>query len=307
MKGIRFAEELLDYAALQTDLPLVLGSSKGFPFYIIYSPTFSSIQRASTLDGAADYRTGISIQFYKTGIEVGITSIFSRTLLQNFIKNNAQESLNKLVKKTYSMTEENVSVCWASKSLLKQTQGVKNIIKTSDPFIFYYSFENDPISNFNKELSEHKITENWISDIGCFPPPSGMGKMQGGRGSHFSIVGYFMPSEKEKIKSFVKFLIPYFASFLPREIIKGRNANLRRALIAHYKKIDEKHECAHIDCRKNKNLIAAHIKPHAKGGSDTSSNGLWLCSSHHLAQENKPSSWHKTYIKKRFLKHTVIK
>jgi len=39
------------------------------------------------------------------------------------------------------------------------------------------------------------------------------------------------------------------------------------------------------DCPDDDNLQAAHIKPHATGGSDEPENGLWLCAYHHRVTE----------------------
>lgn len=217
----------------KTVLPLVLGSAKGYAFYTIYCPVYSDVQRASTLDGASDYRTGISIQSYKRGFEIGITSIFSKTLIKTFISNTSQKKLDKLIKEISSLSSECLFATWASKQLLKSTLSKSKVKRTYEEFIFFYYGINEPIENFYNDLSQEKIDfKNWSKNIGCNPPSSGLGLVEGGRGAFLSLGGYFLKNEKKSMQEMIKLLILYLANFLPTDVKKGRNSNLRRTLRA---------------------------------------------------------------------------
>lgn len=81
-----------------------------------------------------------------------------------------------------------------------------------------------------------------------------------------------------------------FACLYPWDSPKVRDATLRRAMLSmpglldcEYKKIanSDQSECD------GSSVQAAHIVPHARGGSDRYWNGIWLCSKHHRMTEGR--------------------
>jgi hypothetical protein len=87
--------------------------------------------------------------------------------------------------------------------------------------------------------------------------------------------------------------MPIFGWCLPSEEHPGRVASLAASLagagiakICEFSSIlDAPEHFYATECTAS--IEGAHIRPHAKGGSAASSNGLWLCSLHHRLSEGK--------------------
>lgn len=85
------------------------------------------------------------------------------------------------------------------------------------------------------------------------------------------------------------------SSLYPDEPIQRRDAALRRSMVS--KKMPLKCELEAISFKTklpfpkacSGRIEAAHIKPHAFGGSDKAENGVWLCAFHHRLTEGKLS------------------
>jgi len=81
-----------------------------------------------------------------------------------------------------------------------------------------------------------------------------------------------------------------FACLYPWDSPRARDASLRRAMLSkpglldcEYNKIKDS-DCSDCD---GSAVQAAHIVPHARGGSDRYWNGMWLCSKHHRMTEGR--------------------
>ncbi|MBK8202618.1 MAG: HNH endonuclease [Bdellovibrionales bacterium] len=303
MKGVRFANKLLEVAQGQTDLPLELECAKNLPSYVIYSPVFQSVQRSSKDDHRSDYRTGLKIYFYNNGVEVGISSLFSPTLLRNFLTNIGQNNLEKVFSNLIRLSSGSFYTGWASKQLLKSNRHLSRVKRTSEDFWFQEG-QIDSLKAFYSLLAEREISSSWLKDVGCTPPPSGKGLYPLGRGSAFEFGAYFLKNEREEIGKTVKLLTPLLRNFLSAQREVYRNSNLKRSLDAYFVTHKLEKKCARLGCTRAGNLAAAHIVPHAKGGSDVPTNGVWLCASHHREQEGKSAQWHKANLKVKCFEHT---
>lgn len=96
------------------------------------------------------------------------------------------------------------------------------------------------------------------------------------------------------IKTIIESSWPLFLCLYPVGAIEQRVASLARNLnaaklakVCEYEKIAGRPDEAEISSVCRGEIEGAHIKPHAKGGTDRFENGLWLCQYHHRKTEGR--------------------
>jgi 5-methylcytosine-specific restriction endonuclease McrA len=255
--------------------------------WYISDPSFSVIQRG-TGSNPRGYRSGIFVD----NDEIGFHNVHSRTPALLLRKNLLQrpEALLFASERTRHLRGYHY-LHFSSRIASRTSCGKKwadtvRIIETSSWDEFKQQISMDPCA--------------LVRDM--FPELSSAGKIGTGvpvRGSDF----YLLLAEYRKIEfaksdevaarrasEVIDAAWNLFACLYPWDAPRARDASLRRAMLSkpglldcEYKKIANS-DCSDCD---GSAVQAAHIVPHARGGSDRYWNGMWLCSKHHQMTEGR--------------------
>lgn len=284
-RGVLFLQEAL---AERMGRPAAIRAVKGNTSqWYISDPSFSVIQRG-TGSNPRGYRSGIFVD----NDEISFHNVHSRTPALLLRKNLLQQPEALLIASERTRHLRGYHYLHFSSRIVSRTSGGKawtdtvRIIETSSWHEFKQQISADPSA--------------LVRDM--FPELPSAGKVGTGvpvRGSDF----YLLLAEYRKIE-FVKSdevaarrasevidaAWNLFACLYPWDTPRARDASLRRSMLSkpglldcEYKKIANS-DCSDCD---GSSVQAAHIVPHARGGSDRYWNGMWLCSKHHQMTEGR--------------------
>lgn len=246
----------------------------------ISDPVFSFIQHGFR-KGATGYRVGF---FYSEELDLFSFRLVHSPVMAKLLKGNfSVETVADVVKKTAKYRGRSF-IFWGSRTAWKAGKREAAI-------------EEDRISKFLDELC------GWENDIGIkndlFPSIQNQGKGIGvakWAGNDFGLLLGERVSrfDASAIGRLVAGAWPMMLMLYPREAMEKRVASLARNLTAAgIPKACEVSRIAGIEKLPGQatacagRLEGAHIKPHALGGTDLASNGLWLCQRHHRLTEGR--------------------
>jgi 5-methylcytosine-specific restriction endonuclease McrA len=286
-RGVAFIKDAL---AERLGRPAAARVAKNNPSeWYVFDPCFSVIQRGvgSTNRG---YRSGIQID---NGF-IAFYNVHSRTparLLRTNLKQRPEAMINAaegcLHLRHYNYLH------YSSRKVSRQT-GAKKWADT------IRVIESSIWKDFKRELESD--LNGIVNDL--FPELPSIGRVGTGesiRGSDFCLLlaDYHLidcaktdEMAAKRAAEVIEAAWHLFSCFYPWESPKKRDASLRRAMLSspglcncEYEHIvgAPKSECD------GSSVQAAHIVPYARGGSDRSWNGVWLCAKHHRITEGRLS------------------
>lgn len=284
-RGVTFIKDAL---AEQLGRPAAARVVKSNPSeWYIFDPCFSIIQRGV---GSAKrgYRSGIRVD----DRDISFSNVHSRIpakLLRTNLKQRPEALINAaegcLHLRRYHYLH------YSSRKISRQT-GAKRWVDTAKVI------ESRIWEDFKRELESD--LSGIVNDL--FPELASAGRVGTGeaiRGSDFCLLlaDYhqieFAKTDKiaaQRAAEVINAAWHLFSCLYPWESPKKRDASLRRAMLSNpglrnceYAQIVGAPE---LDCDELA-VEAAHIVPYARGGSDRSWNGIWLCPRHHRMTEGR--------------------
>jgi hypothetical protein len=253
--------------------------------WYISDPVFSFVQRGLKA-GRIDYRTGFYFDADEDflGFELTNAPLMAKVFFENF-------SLIPLIFSLEQSSHFRSShvIYWNSRvGQLKEP-----IRHKKSPA--YLSVENEIWSKFLSELKALDQKHNLARDL--FPPclrKDGQKAQIYGNDFYVLLAENCSKLSKKKITELLEASWELFCCLYSREPLEKRDASLARSLRSakiprecEYAKILEIPNARVISKNCQGEIQGAHIKPHAFGGSDKATNGLWLCQYHHRATEGK--------------------
>jgi 5-methylcytosine-specific restriction endonuclease McrA len=255
--------------------------------WYIFDPCFAVIQRGVGSNNRG-YRSGIRVD----NSDISFSNVHSRTpakLLQTNLKQrpeallNAAEGCRHLRRYHY--------LYYSSRKVSRQT-GAKKWIDT------VRIIESSTWKSFKRELESdlNSIVDDLFPEL---PSAGRVGTGEAIRGNYF----YLLLADYRRIElaktddlaaqraaEVIDAAWHLFSCLYPWESPKKRDASLRRAMISNPGlcncEYDQIVGAPKSDCDSSA-VEAAHIIPYARGGSDRSWNGIWLCSKHHRMTEGR--------------------
>jgi 5-methylcytosine-specific restriction endonuclease McrA len=284
-KGVLFLQEAL---AERMGRPAVIRAVKGNSSqWYISDPSFSVIQRGAG-SNPKGYRSGIFVD----NDEISFHNVHSRTPALLLRKNLLQQPEALLIASERTRHLRGYHYLHFSSRTASRTSGGKKWENT------VRVIESSSWDEFKQQISADPSA--LVRDM--FPELPSAGKVGTGvpvRGSDF----YLLLAEYRKIEfaksdevaarraiEVIDAAWNLFACLYPWDSPRARDASLRRAMLSkpglldcEYNKIEDS-DCSDCD---SSAVQAAHIVPHARGGSDRYWNGMWLCSKHHRMTEGR--------------------
>jgi 5-methylcytosine-specific restriction endonuclease McrA len=284
-RGVSFLQDAL---AERLGRPAAIRAPKNDPSqWYLFDPCFSAIQRGIG-SSSRDYRSGIHIM----DNEIRFYNAHSRSSAKLLRANLLQrpEALLNAAEKTLHLRRHHL-LYFSSRSRSRKAVGKswEDTVRVIESAIW---------KEFKAQLE--KNPRGLVLDM--FPELPSAGKIGTGeavRGSDFCLVlagyhriEYAKSDEAAAARAFqvIDAAWHLFACLYPWDSPKRRDASLRRAMLSkpgllecEYSKIANvsDSECDSLDVQ------AAHIVPHAHGGSDRYWNGMWLCAKHHRMTEGR--------------------
>lgn len=283
----------------------VVRAQKNNHYFIIYEPSHLPHFKDISKTKYAGYRVGFYINPGPKFTEIGTQISFNEAAVKNFASNFNESQFSKTMNKILQISESgDIFIYWSSKQALKDSlSSGKKKIAAEDKDIW---FRFKSVAEFKKNLKGYEI-DDFAKDIGCNAPTSGKGKMPTNRGFNLTISTVIATADCERAAQYLFPLYRWMYDF-PKVGRKIRVSDLRRAMTYHYKKSDRVFECGFKGCKVKgiENLDAAHIRADQRYGTDSVTNGVFLCHEHHLIQEGKPVAWQKKAIKLSAKKGTIL-
>jgi 5-methylcytosine-specific restriction endonuclease McrA len=268
--------------------PAVIRGVKGNSSqWYISDPSFSVLQRGAG-SNPRGYRSGIFVD----RDEISFHNVHSRTPALLLRKNLMQqpEALLNASERTLHLRRYHY-LHFSSRIMCRRSDSKKwaDTVRV---------IESASWNEFKKEISTDPCA--LVRDM--FPDLPSAGKVGSGtpvRGSDF----YLLLADYRKIEyaksdevcanrasQVIDAAWHLFACLYPWDSPRARDASLRRAMLSkpglldcEFRKIVNSD---HSECDGTE-VQAAHIVPHARGGSDRYWNGMWLCSKHHRMTEGR--------------------
>ncbi|MEO0348835.1 MAG: HNH endonuclease signature motif containing protein [Cyanobacteria bacterium P01_A01_bin.15] len=284
-RGVNFIKDAL---AERLGRPAATRVAKSNPSeWYIFDPCFAVIQRGMGSDSKG-YRSGIQIN----SEDISFFNVHSRTpakLLRTNLKQRPEALINAaegcLHLRDYHYLH------YSSRKISCQT-GAKKWIDT------VRKIESSNWKVFKRELESE--LNGIVYDL--FPELPSVGKAGTGesvRGSDFCLLlaDYhrieFAKTDEiaaQRATEVIDAAWHLFSCLYPWESPKKRDASLRRAMLSNPGlcncEYDQIVGAPKLSCD-GLSVEAAHIIPYARGGSDRSWNGIWLCKKHHRITEGR--------------------
>lgn len=284
-RGVLFLQEALGE---RMGRPAAIRAVKGdMSQWYISDPSFSVIQRG-TGSNPRGYRSGIFVD----NDEISFHNVHSRTPALLLRKNLLQQPEALLIASERTRHLRGYHYLHFSSRSVSRTSGGK---KWEDTVRI---IESSSWNEFKLQISADPCA--LVRDM--FPELPSAGKVGTGvpvRGSDFYLllaeyrkIGFVKCDEvaAKRASDVIDAAWNLFSCLYPWDLPRTRDASLRRAMLSkpglldcEYKKIANS-DCSDCD---GSAVQAAHIVPHARGGSDRYWNGMWLCSKHHRMTEGR--------------------
>ena len=284
-RGVTFLKEAL---AQRMGRPAAIRAVKGsLTQWFIFDPSFAVIQRGAG-SNSRGYRSGIFVD----DNQINFFNVHSRTPAMLLRKNLLErpEALLNAAERTLHLRRYHY-LHFSSRSVSRKT-GAKRWADTTRVI------ESASWKDFKQEITDD--TSSLIRDMFPELPSAGkVGTREAVRGSDFHLfladyhrIEYTKSDDTAEARAsqIIEAAWHLFACLYPWDSPKRRDTSLRRAMLSkpgllacEYRKIESSwdSECDDSDVQ------AAHVVPHAQGGSDRYWNGIWLCSKHHRMTEGR--------------------
>lgn len=248
--------------------------------WFISDPVFSFVQHGFRR-GATGYRVGF---FHSSSRdELAFYMVHAPTMARVFKSNFSTETLLAVAEAT-NLYRKRSYMFWSSRTARRHGASIAAIDCLTP-------------ADFTREVLEWDRDVNLQRDL--FPEVgnqgSGTGKAKWA-GNDFGLLLSEQTSTlaPEQFQTVVDAAWPLFLLLYPQEALEQRLACLARNLTsAGVQPVCEYHRIAGVEEVPERfsnclgSLEGAHIKPHAFGGTDLASNGLWLCQYHHRLAEGR--------------------
>ncbi len=248
--------------------------------WFISDPVFSFVQHGFR-KGATGYRVGF---FYSSSRdELAFYMVHAPTMAKLFKKNFSIETVLAAASATAQFRSRS-HMFWSSCFARERGSAVSAIEETD-------------LDDFRREAVEFDNEFKFKRDL--FPQSENQGKGTGTAkwaGNDFGLLlGERLTAfPLERVHLLIEGAWPLFLLLYPTEALEQRVASLARNLLtarAHraceFHRIAGASELQGASASCSGLIEGAHIKPHAYGGTDLSSNGLWLCQYHHRLTEGR--------------------
>lgn len=244
----------------------------------ISDPMFSYVQHGLR-KGATGYRVGYFYSAYDD--EMAFWLVHSPVMAQLFKKNLRVSAIIRAAEGCQAYCRK-PRAFWASRLAQKGGEQIFGVSDASDEFVSLW-----------REIDEKRF----ISDL--FPPAknrkTGIGAAKWASNDFFLLLSEKAGKLSTKdVETIIEASWPLFLCLYPVCAIEQRVASLARNLntaklskVCEYEKIAGRPDEAEISSVCRGEIEGAHIKPHAKGGTDRFENGLWLCQYHHRKTEGR--------------------
>jgi len=277
---------------------------KNQSYFMIQEQDFFPKMKMQSKSKYAGQRVGYRIDPGTSVTSVGITTEYNEAALDNFKRNFDAKIFSSVTDGLLKLSStKHIYIDWSSKNALIDAKARGKTSLKGDDLRTYFSFKST--QDFQTKLAAYG-TSDFIKDVGCNPPTSGAQEDRVPiRGKSFSIE-VVVPTELT-IKA-AKCLYPLYSWLFSFKKTRNRNSDLRRKLVSFYEMNDKAFVCAFRNCKTKhiERLIAAHIIPDQKYGTDHPTNGIFLCSEHHLKQEGQTPEWQRKFLKSSARKGTIL-
>lgn len=245
--------------------------------WFITDPLISHIQ-SGTAKGITGYRTGF---YYEQTLDLFLFYLVHSPVIAKIFRDNFCVMTLRSVAISTSKFRSRHDMFWSSRIALKHGKPVAAI-------------EGDTIQEFIEQIDSWEKSSSIKRDL--FPPIGKSNAATSRAGHDFGLLLAENCREitDASIHELVNSSWSLFRLMYPTTPIQKRDASLARNLkaakinkICEFSKIfgAENTFPSAINCQGA--IEAAHIKPHSMGGTDKTSNGIWLCKLHHRITEGQ--------------------
>lgn len=303
-KRYQAAVILKDQLALKYHKDLSVRPEKNNRTFMILEEHLLPAFKLNSKTKYANYRVGFEVNPGTKFTYVSLKTSYNESPITNLVSNFDMGTFKKIIKALDKVAVGREKfILWSSKQALSDATTEKKQIGFDDKVI-WFRFES--VKGFSEALSDYDVAD-FQKDLGCKPPPTGKGKEPPNSGFHFEFGVTVHPENAFKAADLLFPMYRWLTKF-PNAGRRIRRSDLRRALLASYKRNNKEFECGFKTCNVKgaANLEAAHIIADERFGTDSPTNGVLLCPAHHDLQEGKPLKWQKTSLKVSAKKGTIL-